>query len=302
MTSTLTTPILDLTGERPRRLLNYVAGEWVEGSGRFTPLHHAVTGAPVAEASSEGVDFARMVEYARKVGGPALRKMTFHERALMLKAMAQYLTARKDDFYAISAATGATKVDSWIDIDGGIGTSSCTRPRGVASCLTRRSMSTGQRSHSRRAARSLDGTCVSARGRRRPHQCLRFPVWGMMEKLAPTLFAACRPIVKPATVTRRLHGSRVSRDDRVAHLPRGAIQLICGSAGDLLDHLDAQCAVAFTGSADHRAHVAREAIHPRSEYPLQHRSRFSQLLDARARRHSGERGVRSLRQRGRRAR
>src|SRR5438477_529633 len=122
MTSTLAAAPLDLTGDRPRKLLNYVAGEWVEGTGLFTTLHHAVTGAPVAEASSEGIDFAAMVSYARRVGGPALRKMTFHERALMLKAMAQYLTARKDDFYRVSAATGATKTDSWIDIDGGIGT------------------------------------------------------------------------------------------------------------------------------------------------------------------------------------
>ena len=92
MTSTLTASALDLTGEHPRKLLSYVAGEWVEGSGRFTTLTHAVTGAPVAEASSEGIDFAEMVAYARRVGGPALRKLTFHERALMLKAMAQFLT------------------------------------------------------------------------------------------------------------------------------------------------------------------------------------------------------------------
>src|SRR6266576_4456027 len=100
---TLTASPIDLTGERPRKLLNYVAGQWVEGTGRFTTLNHAVTGVPVAEASSEGVDFAAMVTYARRVGGPALRKMTFHERALMLKAMAQFLTAKKDDFYRVSA-------------------------------------------------------------------------------------------------------------------------------------------------------------------------------------------------------
>ena len=108
MTSTLAAAPLDLTGERPRKLLNYVAGEWVEGTGLFTTLHHAVTGAPVAESSSEGIDFATMVGYARRVGGLALRKLTFHERALMLKAMAQFLTVRKDDFYRVSAATGAT--------------------------------------------------------------------------------------------------------------------------------------------------------------------------------------------------
>src|SRR5215210_7167785 len=104
------------------RLKNYVQGEWVEGTGRATDLFHAVTGEKIAEASSEGLDFRGMAEYARRVGGPNLRRMTFHQRALMLKEMAKYLTARKGEFYHVSAATGATKADHWIDIDGGIGT------------------------------------------------------------------------------------------------------------------------------------------------------------------------------------
>src|SRR5437016_14540624 len=105
-----------------RRLENYVGGEWVAASGDATPLYHAVTGDAIAEASTAGIDMGGVVEYARRVGGPALRKMTFHERALMLKAMAQTLMARKEEFYVVSAATGATKQDSWIDIEGGIGT------------------------------------------------------------------------------------------------------------------------------------------------------------------------------------
>src|SRR5215207_956742 len=104
------------------RLENYAAGQWVRGTGSGTPLIHAVTGETVAEASSEGLDFKGMLEYARTVGGPALRRMTFHQRALMLKEMAKYLTERKDEFYRVSHATGAGKADSWIDIDGGIGT------------------------------------------------------------------------------------------------------------------------------------------------------------------------------------
>ncbi|MFL5616483.1 MAG: phenylacetic acid degradation bifunctional protein PaaZ [Gemmatimonadaceae bacterium] len=251
MTSTLTTPILDLTGERPRRLLNYVAGEWVEGSGRFAPLHHAVTGAPVAEASSEGIDFARMVEHARTVGGPALRKMTFHERALMLKAMAQYLTARKDDFYAVSAATGATKGDSWIDIDGGIGTFFVYSSKGRRELPNEtfyvdgatEPLSKGGTFVGRHVCVPLEGVAVHI-------NAFNFPVWGMMEKLAPTLLAGVPAIVKPATVTSYLTEAvfRSMIESRI--FPEGAIQLICGSAGDLLDHLDAQCAVAFTGSAD----------------------------------------------------
>ena len=104
------------------KLQNYVAGRWVEGDGPGTALLNAVNGEVVAQATADGLDLVTMLDHARRVGGPALRKMTFHARARMLKAMALHLQERKDDFYALSAATGATKTDSWIDIDGGIGT------------------------------------------------------------------------------------------------------------------------------------------------------------------------------------
>ena len=104
------------------KLQNYAAGHWVEGEGSGTPLLHAVSGEVVALASSDGIDFRAMLDYARQVGGPALRRLTFHQRARMVKAMALYLGERKDDFYSLSSATGATKADSWVDIDGGIGT------------------------------------------------------------------------------------------------------------------------------------------------------------------------------------
>src|SRR3954470_3669003 len=104
------------------RLQNYVAGEWVNGTGKSAELFHAVTGEKIGEASTGGIDFAAMVQYARTVGGPALRKLTFHERARRLKALAQYLMERKEQFYHVSAMTGATRGDSWIDIEGGIGT------------------------------------------------------------------------------------------------------------------------------------------------------------------------------------
>ena len=103
------------------KLKNYAAGKWVEGEGAGTILYNAITGTQVAEATSKGLDFKGMLDYARKTGGPKLRQMTFHERALMLKSLALYLTTKKPDFYATSAFTGATKADSWIDIDGGIG-------------------------------------------------------------------------------------------------------------------------------------------------------------------------------------
>src|SRR4051812_19627077 len=110
------------TSTSPRRLSNFVAGEWVHGQGKQTELFHAVTGESIAETSTGGIDYAAMVQHARQVGGPALRKLTFHERARRLKALALYLMERKDAFYAVSAMTGATKTDSWIDIEGGIGT------------------------------------------------------------------------------------------------------------------------------------------------------------------------------------
>ena len=251
MTSTLTASPLDFTGEKPRRLLNYVAGEWVQGTGRITTRHHAVTGVPVAEASTEGVDFAGMVNYAQCVGGPALRKMTFHERALMLKAMAQYLTTRKDDFYAVSAATGATKGDSWIDIDGGIGTLFVYASKGRRELPNEtfyvdgstESLSKGGTFVGRHICVPLEGVAVHI-------NAFNFPVWGMLEKLSPTLLAGVPAIVKPATLTSYLTEAVFRSMIESGIFPEGSIQLICGSAGDLLDHLDAQCSVAFTGSAD----------------------------------------------------
>ena len=104
------------------RLQNYALGAWVQGTGAGTDLFHAVSGEKIAEASSEGLDFKAMLHHARTVGGPALRRLTFHQRALMLKEMAKYLGERKESLYALSTATGATRIDSWVDIDGGIGT------------------------------------------------------------------------------------------------------------------------------------------------------------------------------------
>src|SRR5881392_241627 len=275
MTSTLTASPIDLTGERPRKLLNYVAGQWVEGTGRFTTLHHAVTGAPVAEASSEGVDFAAMGEYARRVGGPALRKMTFHERALMLKAMAQFLTAKQDDFYRISAATGATKRDSWIDIDGGIGTVFVYASKGRRELPNEtfyvdgatEVLSKGGTFVGRHICVPLEGVAVHI-------NAFNFPVWGMMEKLAPTLLAGVPAIVKPATMTSYLTEAvfRAMIESRI--FPEGAIQLICGSAGTLIDHLDGQCAVAFTGSA----HTGRMLKSSRSI--IENSVRFNQEADS----------------------
>jgi oxepin-CoA hydrolase / 3-oxo-5,6-dehydrosuberyl-CoA semialdehyde dehydrogenase len=248
-TSTNIRPI-GIAGAEPRRLQSYVMGEWVTGGGQATSLYHAVTGEQIGEASTGGIDFKGMVDYAKRVGGPALRRLTFHERALMLKAAAQYLMARKDEFYLVSAATGATKQDSWVDIEGGIGTFFAYASRGRREFPNETFYIDGPME-----ALSKGGTfvgrhiCVPLEGVAVHINAFNFPVWGMLEKLAPTLLAGMPAIVKPATITSYLTEAafRAMIESRI--IPEGAIQLLCGSAGDLLDHLDAQSAVAFTGSA-----------------------------------------------------
>ncbi len=232
------------------RLKNYALGEWIEGTGKSAELYNAVTGEVIGEASSGGLDFAAMAAYARTVGGPLLRKMTFHERALMLKALAKYLMDRKDEFYALSAATGATKTDGWIDIEGGIGTLFSYSSRGRRDLPNETFYVDGATE-----ALSKGGTfvgrhiCVPLEGVAVHINAFNFPCWGMLEKLAPTLLAGVPAIVKPATVTSYLTEAMVRAMIDSKILPAGAVQLICGSAGDLLAHLGMEDTVAFTGSA-----------------------------------------------------
>ena len=232
------------------KLQNFAAGRWVEGDGSGTPLLHAVTGEVVAYASSDGIDYRGMLDYARQVGGPALRRLTFHQRARMLKAMAMYLGERKDDFYSLSSATGATRADSWIDIDGGIGTFFVYASKGRREFPDQpfyidgplEPISKGGSFVGRHICVPMEGVAVFI-------NAFNFPVWGMMEKLAPAFLAGVPSIVKPATLTSYLT-ERVFRamiESRI--FPEGTIQLICGGAGDLLDHLGSQDSVAFTGSA-----------------------------------------------------
>ncbi len=232
------------------RLQHYALDRWIDGSGPGTPLYHAVTGDQVAIASSDGLDFGAMVRHAREVGGPALRRMTFHERARMLKALAMYLNERKDELYALSAATGATRNDSWIDIDGGIGTFFVYASKGRRELPDESFYLDGpMEGISKNGTFVARHICVPLAGVAVHINAFNFPAWGMLEKLAPTLLAGMPAIVKPATLTSYLTARvfRVLTESGI--LPAGAVQLICGSAGDLLDHLGGQDAVAFTGSA-----------------------------------------------------
>ena len=232
------------------RLQSYAQGEWVTGTGKPTELFHAVTGEKVGEATSEGLDFKCMLEYGRRVGGPKLRGMTFHQRARMLKAMAQHLMARKDELYQVSAATGATKADSWIDIEGGIGTFFVYASQGRREFPDEtfyvdgsvQPISKGGTFLGRHVCVPLEGVAVHI-------NAFNFPCWGMLEKLAPTFLAGMPAIVKPATVTSFLTERLARVMLEAGILPDGALQIICGGVGDLLDHLTCQDVVTFTGSA-----------------------------------------------------
>ena len=232
------------------KLRSYAMGEWVEGTGKPTELFHAVTGEKVGEATSEGLDFGAMLEYGRTRGGPAMRNLTFHERAALLKQMAKYLMERKEEFYAASAASGATKADCWIDIDGGIGTFFAYSSKG-------RREFPNERFYMEGAVEGLskDGSfvarhiCVPMEGTAVHINAFNFPCWGMLEKLAPTFLAGMPAIVKPATVTSYITERVVRAMIESGILPDGALQLIVGGVGDLFDHLNCQDVVTFTGSA-----------------------------------------------------
>ncbi len=231
------------------KLGNLVLDRWIEGDGDGSLLTSAVTGEPVAAISSAGIDFGAVLDHGRRIGGPNLRKMTFHERGDMLKALAKHLNDNKERFYALSAHTGATRKDSWPDIDGGISTvfvfSSKARREmpndvvyldGAVEPLSRNGTFVGQH------------ICTPKLGAAIHINAFNFPVWGMLEKLAPTLIAGVPAIVKPASSTAYLTELVVRDIIDSGILPPGSLQLICGGVGDLFDHLTCQDSIAFTGS------------------------------------------------------
>jgi len=240
------------------KLKSYICGRWHEGAGEGALLRDATTGAVVAQASTDGVDFRAVLDYARRTGGPALRDLTFHQRAALVKQLAKFLMDRKDEFYALSYATGATKADSWIDIDGGIGTLFVFASKGARELPDSRVYVDGAVE-----ALSKTGTfigqhiCTPLEGAAVHINAFNFPVWGMLEKLAPTLIAGVPAIVKPATATAYLTELVVRRIIESGILPAGSLQLLCGSAGDLFEHFECQDAVAFTGSASTAASLRR---------------------------------------------
>ncbi|MBD3763214.1 MAG: phenylacetic acid degradation bifunctional protein PaaZ [Rhodobacterales bacterium] len=234
----------------PRRLESFVSGRWTPGARDGVPLRDAATGAVVATIDSSGLDFAGALDWGRRVGGPKLRAMSFHDRAAMLKALGLRLMEMKEDFYTESLHTGATRSDGWIDIEGGIGTmltfaSAARRELPNTRVLTEGAVEPLSRDGSFAAQHiltPLHGVAVHI-------NAFNFPVWGMLEKIAPSLLAGVPCLVKPASQTAYLTELVVRRILDTEILPEGALQLICGSVGDLLDHVTGQDAVTFTGSA-----------------------------------------------------
>ena len=231
-------------------LRSYVSGHWVTPDGDGRPVLDAVTGEEVARVSAAGVDLAAALAYGRDAGGPALRELTFHQRAGLLKALGSHLREHRDELYALSARTGATLADSKFDIDGGIG------------------VLLGYASKARRELPNdtvyLDGAVeqlgksgqfaaqhimTSRRGVAVQINAFNFPVWGPLEKLAPAFLAGVPSLIKPASQTAYLTARLVELMTDSGLLPVGSVQLVCGSAGDLLDHLTEQDLVSFTGSA-----------------------------------------------------
>src|ERR1700723_206539 len=241
-------------------LQSYVCGHWQSGDGEGIAMRDATTGELIALATSSGIDFAAALEFSRDVGGPALRELTFHQRATMLRALAKRLAEIKEEFYALSYRTGATRNDALIDIDGGIGTVFAFAGKGARELPNAHVYIDGDvEGLSKGGSFVGQHLYVSREGAAVHINAFNFPVWGMLEKLAPALLAGMPAIVKPATATSYLTELVVRRIVESGLLPEGALQLVCGSLGDLFDHLTCQDTVSFTGSA-HTA--AKLRVHP----------------------------------------
>ncbi|NRA10811.1 MAG: phenylacetic acid degradation bifunctional protein PaaZ [Crocinitomicaceae bacterium] len=232
-----------------QRYQSYVQGQWVDGEGVETNLYNAITGDLIGETSSAGLDYHAILEYGRSIGGPKLRKMTFQERGRMLKALALHLMTLKKRYYEVSAWTGATKVDSWIDIEGGIGNvfaNASLRKQfpdlpyyvdGIAAPLSKEGTFIGHH------------IMVPKQGIAIHINAFNFPIWGMLEKIAVNLMAGVPTVVKPSEFTCFL--TEVMVRDIIASkiLPEGSLQLVCGLGRGIIDHVDSEDVVTFTGSA-----------------------------------------------------
>lgn len=241
---------MTVSAQTPRRLESYVSGRWTPGERDGKPLLNAATGQTVALIDASGLDYGAALDWGRKVGGKNLRKYSFHERAAMLKALAQALMEQKEEFYAESFLTGATRTDGWIDIEGGFGTLFAYSSKARRELPNTRILTEGDvESLSRDNTFSAQHILTPMEGVAVHINAFNFPVWGMLEKIAPTLIAGMPCLVKPASQTAYLTELVVRRILETGILPEGALQLVSGSAGDMLDHLTGEDVLTFTGSA-----------------------------------------------------
>ena len=229
---------------------NYILGNWENGQGVETTIYHAITGKTLGSVSSDGIDFSEVLNYGRNVGGPILRKMTFQERGRMLKALALFLMERKERYYEVSAWTGATKIDSWIDIEGGIGNlfaNASLRKQfpdlpfyvdGAAAPLSKNGSFIGHH-----IMVPKEGVAIHI-------NAFNFPVWGMLEKIATNLMAGVPAVVKPSEYTSFLTEAVVRDIISSRILPEGALQLLVGLGRGLINHAESCDVVTFTGSAE----------------------------------------------------
>jgi oxepin-CoA hydrolase/3-oxo-5,6-dehydrosuberyl-CoA semialdehyde dehydrogenase len=249
-----------------QRYQSYALGQWIDGEGTETNLYNAITGDKIGETSSIGLDYKAMIEYGVKKGGYALRKMTFQERGRMLKALAMFLLTKKDYYYEVSSWTGATKVDSWIDIEGGIGNifanASLRRQfpdlpyyvDGVAAPLSKGGTFIGHH-----IMVPKEGVAIHI-------NAFNFPIWGMLEKIAVNFMAGVPAIVKPSEYTCFLTEVMVRDIIESKILPEGALQLVCGLGRGIIDHAGTQDTITFTGSAStgkklkSMPHIVQESV------------------------------------------
>ncbi len=231
-------------------LQSHIADRWV-GSREGAVLSSAIDGSTIHHTHAETIDFGEALQHARRTGGPSLMAMDFQQRAVRLKAIAAYLVEHKESLYAISRHTGATRNDSWVDIEGGTGTLYAYASMGGNELPSGNvvhegpAVSLGKKGH-------FAGTHILVpRGGVAVHiNAFNFPVWGLLEKFAPTFLAGMPCIAKPATATSYLTEAMVRLMVASGLLPAGSLQLVIGSTGDLLDRLEGQDVVTFTGSAD----------------------------------------------------
>ncbi|MFQ5448072.1 MAG: aldehyde dehydrogenase family protein, partial [Saprospiraceae bacterium] len=231
------------------KLTNYALGQWQPHEGQGIPQYNAITGELIATAGSDGLDYAAMMDYARRTGGPALRRMTFYDRGLMLKKLALFLHERRKSYYPMSYMTGATKVDSWVDIEGGIGTL-------FAYASLRRKLGSDLFYVDGEAIKSSkEGTFIGHHIMTPRHgvvihiNAFNFPIWGMLEKLSANLLGGMPAIVKPSELTSFLTQAMVKDIVDSGILPEGSLQLVCGTGVGILEPVTSQDVVTFTGSA-----------------------------------------------------